>query len=104
MQSSLNTRPIEIAACTDTHGCPCCLRCGALAYAFCRGIFISVAGLAPSTVAVLTALKPITAAQYPVLRHIFTNCAQAAQHLPGTVNVVYTPAAIPRSVPILSVN
>src|SRR5207249_10654810 len=93
MQSSLNTRPIEIAACTDTHRCPCCLRCGALAYAFCRGIFISVAGLAPSTVAVLTALQLIAPAQYPILRHVLTHTAPAAHPLPGTVNVLYSPAA-----------
>src|SRR5439155_25640785 len=95
---------IEIAACTDPHDCPCCLRCGALANPFGRWIFVSPAGLTPTAIVVLTALKPITAAQYPVLCHIFADCTQAAQHLPGAVNVIYSPAAIPRAVLISSVN
>src|SRR5712664_2313953 len=103
-QSSLNTWPIEIAACTNPHDCPRCLRCGANTYHLGRWIFVRAARLAPPAIVVLTALKPITAAQYPVLRHIFADCAQAAQHLPRTVNVIHTPAAIPRAILILSVN
>src|SRR4029077_19005646 len=86
------------------HDRPRCLRCGAHTYAFGRWIFVGPAGLTPAPIVVLTALQPITAAQYPVLLHISADCAQAAQHLPGTVNVVSAPAAIPRAILILSVD
>ena len=103
-QTSLNARPIEIAARADAHDCPCRLRRRAFANALGRWIFVGAASLTPTAVVILTAFKPIAAAQYPILGHVLANRAQAAQNLPGAVDVIDAPASIPRAVLVLSVD
>src|SRR6266480_7427235 len=103
-QTALNTWPIEIATCTDAHDCPRCLRCRALANGFDRWVFVGGAGFTPATIIVLTALEPIASAQYPVMCHILANRTQAAQYLPGAINIIDAPATIPGTVMVLGVN
>src|SRR6188474_994436 len=103
-QTSLNTWSIEIAARADAHDRPCRLRRRAFADAFSRRIFVRAAGLTPAAVVVLAALKPIATPQYPVLRHVLANRAQASQDLPGAVDVIDTPAPIPGAILVLSVD
>src|SRR5216110_2289791 len=103
-QTSLNARPIEIAARADAHDCPCRLRRRAFANALGRWVFVGAASLTPTAVVILTTFKPIAAAQNPVLRHVLTNRAQTAQNLPGAVDVIDAPAPIPRSILVLSVD
>src|SRR5438105_5364618 len=100
-QTALNAWAIEIAARANSHNGPCRLRRGALTDSFGRGIFVSRAGFAPTAVLILTALEPIASAQNPILRHVITDRAQSAQHLPRSVNVIHAPASIPRAVRFL---
>ena len=72
--------------------------------AFHRRIFVGGAGFAPAAIVVLAALQPIASAQNPVLRHVLADGAQTAQHLPGAVNVIHAPAAIPRAVVFLGLD
>src|SRR4030095_7392753 len=102
--ASLNTRPIKIAARTDTHDRPGRLRRRTFADAFGRWIFVRVTSLTPTAIVILTAFEPIAAAQYPVLRHVLTNGAQPTQHLPGAVDVIDAPPSIPRAVLVLRVD
>src|SRR5207302_2838116 len=96
--AALNARAIEVAACTNAHYCPCCLGCCALSHAFGRRIFVGRAGLAPTPVIVLAALQPIAPAQDLILRHVLADCVKAAQHLPGTVDVIDTPSSVPATI------
>src|SRR5439155_426019 len=100
-QTALNARPIQIPAGADAHDRPGCLRCGAWADAFGGWIFVRATAFAPAAVAVLAALEPITSAQNPVLRHVFTGRRQPAQHLPCAINVIHSPSSVPRPVVIL---
>src|SRR5262245_42151133 len=101
-QTTLNTRPVQIAAGAYAHNRPSGLRRGAWADPFGRWIFVRATGFTPPAVAVLAALKPIASTQNPVLSHIFANCPQATQHLPRAIDVIHSPASIPRTVVVLS--
>ena len=103
-QTSLNTPSIEIATRADAHDRPCRLRRRAFANAFGRWIFVGATSLTPTAVVVLTALKPIASPQYPVLRHVLANRTQASQDLPGAVDIIDTPAPIPRAIFVLRVD
>ena len=94
-QAALHARSLQIAARTKTHHGPGRLRCRAFALPFKRRIFVSRASFTPTAIIVLTTLQPIASAQNPILRHIFADGAQPAQHLPRSVNVVHAPAAVP---------
>src|SRR5437764_10124198 len=98
----LNARPIEVAAGADAHNRPRGLGRSAWANSFGRLIFIRATGLTPAAVVVLAALEPIASAQNPILSHIFVDCPQATQHLPGAVDIIHSPASVPRTVVILS--
>src|SRR4029453_9168082 len=101
-QATLNTRPIQVAAGVDAHNRPSGLRRSAGANSFGRWIFVGATGLTPAAVIVLAALEPIASAQNPVLSHIFADCPQATEHLPGAVDVIHSPASVPRTIVILS--
>src|SRR5438105_10063833 len=88
----------------DAHNCPRRLGRGAFTNAFNRRILIGRASLTPTTIRILTALQPISPAQNPILRHILTDRAQATEHLPGAIDVIYPPAAVPRTVVVLGVD
>src|SRR5204863_6042992 len=103
-QAALHTRPIEIAARTNAHDGPRRLRRRAFAFAFQCRVFVRNAGLAPTAVIVLAALQPIAPAQDPILGHVFADGAQTAEHLPGAVNIIHSPAPVPRAVVILGID
>src|SRR4029450_3130270 len=78
--------------------------CCALPDAFGHRVVVGLAYLPPAAVAVLTALEPLAPAQYPVLRHILADRAQAAQDLPGAVDIIDAPTAVPGTVVVLRVD
>src|SRR5438477_6114825 len=94
-ETTLHARPIELAARANPHDRPRSLRGRALTLAFENRVLVRRARFAPTAVVVLTALDPIAPSQDPILRHVLADGAQTAEHLPRSVNVVHTPAAIP---------
>src|SRR5690242_16363706 len=102
MQTTLNAWAIQIAAGADAHHRPSGLGRSAWANSFGRRIFVGATRLTPAAVVVLAALEPIASAQNPILSHIFADCPQPTQHLPGAVDVIDSPAAVPRTIMILS--
>ena len=79
----------------EAHDGPCGLGGGAGPFALEHRVVVAGAGLAPAAVLVLAALEPLAGADEPVLLHVHADGAQAAQHLPGAVDVIDAPAAIP---------
>src|SRR5204862_6873723 len=100
--TAVNARTVKIAARANAHDRPRGLRGCALADSFSRRIFVSRASFAPAAIVVLTALEPIAPAQNPILRHVVSNRAQTAQHLPRSVNIIHAPAPVPGAVGFLS--
>src|SRR5262249_36942176 len=101
-QSTLNARSIQVAAGADTHNRPSGLGRSAWPNSFDGWTFVRPAGLTPAAVVVLATLEPIASAQNPVLSHIFADCPQTTQHLPSAIDIIHSPAAVPRTVVILS--
>src|SRR5262249_54955194 len=66
-------------------------------------VVVALAGLAPAAVAVLVALEPADRALHVFVTGIHADGGEPAQHRPGSVDVVHTPAAVPRSVVALGV-
>src|ERR1700716_2447549 len=100
----MDTGPAEVSASTDAHDRPGRLRCGALALSFNGRVLVRRTCFTPAAIAVLAALQPIAPAQNPVLGHVLTDGAQAAQHLPRSVNIIHAPTPVPRTVVILRVD
>src|SRR5207245_8482689 len=62
----------------------------------CQGrLIIRATGLAPTAARLLHALKPGHRPAYHRLPHVVADTLQAAEHLPGTVDVIHAPAAEP---------
>src|SRR5207253_6192028 len=76
----------------------CGLRCGARALPLENGIVVGIATFAPAAVLVLDALQPAAGFLQPRLAHVESERVQTTQNLPGSVNVIHTPAAVPRAV------
>src|SRR5437588_11582693 len=104
MQTTLNARPIQIAARANSHDRPRGLRRGAFTNSFRCRIFVSRASFAPTAIVILAALKPIAPAQNPILGHVVTDGPQSAKYLPRSVNVVHTPASVPRAIRFLGLD
>src|SRR5207245_1727150 len=79
-----------------------CLRGSRRAPAGQAGIVVAAAGLAPAAACLLHLLEPGDCLAHHRLLHVEANAAQAAQYLPGAVNVIDPPAADPGAVPLLS--
>src|SRR2546423_8203526 len=103
-QPALNAKTIEIAAGTDAHYRPGCLRRGALSDPFDSGIFISGTRFTPAAIRVLAAFQPVAPAQDPVLSHVLTDRTQAAQNLPRAVDIIDTPSPVPGAIVLLRVD
>ena len=87
----------------EAHERPGGLRSGARAFALEHRIVVAGAGLAPAAVLVLAALEPVAGADDPVLLHVHADGAQAAQDLPGAVDVIDAPAPIPGAILLLGI-
>ena len=74
-------------------------RAGSLAFE--DWIVVGVAAFAPAAVFVLNTFEPVAAFDKPGLVHIDAERAHAAQDLPGAVDVVDAPTAIPGTVVLL---
>src|SRR5439155_24177554 len=103
-QAALNAWPIEVAARANPHYRPRCLRRCTVPDAFSRRIFVCRASFSPATVIVLATLQPVPSAQYPILRHVLADRAQAAQDLPRAIGVIDAPTAVPRTVIFLGLD
>src|SRR5579859_996705 len=64
-------------------------------------VVVTGAALAPAAVGILNRAQPLTGAEHVHLAVVFTRGAQPAQREARSVNVRYTPAAIPASVRLL---
>src|SRR5439155_10194473 len=84
--------------CAQAHDRPGGLRRGARSPALENRIVVSVAAFTPAAPFVLDAFKPVTRLEQPWFLHVPVQRSHAAQHLPGAVDVVDAPAAIPRTV------
>src|ERR1051325_792694 len=65
------------------------------------GVIVAGDALAPAAVAVLPFRQPARGATDIRGAHVLADAAQAAQHLPGAVDVVDAPAAIPAALRVL---
>src|ERR1700720_118822 len=75
-ETTLHTRPVQIAARANSHDGPGRLRSRALALALEDRVLVRCAGFTPAAVVVLTALEPIAPAQDPILRHVLADGAK----------------------------
>src|SRR4029453_17980775 len=61
-------------------------------------IVVALAGLAPAAVLVLVTLEPADRALDVFVTGVFADRGEAAQRRPGAVDVVHSPAAVPRPI------
>src|SRR5262249_60068708 len=61
-------------------------------------VVVALAGLAPAAVLVLVALEPPHRALDIFVPRVLADGSETAQHRPGAVDVVHTPAPVPRPV------
>src|SRR5262249_24991149 len=85
----------------QTHHRPGGLRRSARATSLENRVVVGIATLTPSPIQLLHALEPVTAPQEPRLIHVDVERPQSAQDLPGAVNVIDAPSAIPRPILLL---
>src|SRR4029079_14969552 len=78
-----------------THDLPRCLAWRRNALALFGRVLVARDALAPAAVEVLSFAEPARGAADVRGAHVFTDAAQAAQNLPGTVDVVHAPASVP---------
>src|SRR5581483_6043858 len=64
-------------------------------------VVITTARFAPAAAGLLHLFEPGDATPHHGLLHVVANTAQAQEHLPGAIDVVYSPAADPGSIPLL---
>src|SRR5262249_32466322 len=95
LDATLNAWAMGVVERAEAHDCPGGLGSSARSLAFKNGVVVGVAAFAPAAVFVLNAFEPIACFKDPGLVHIDVQGAQAAQDLPGAVDVIDTPAAIP---------
>src|SRR5581483_3752534 len=101
LDAELDARTMGVVESAQAHYGPRGLRCGARSLAFEHGIVVGVATLAPAAVLVLHAFEPVTGLEQPRLIHVHPQRSHAAQSLPGPVNEIHTPAAVPGAVLLL---
>src|SRR5207244_3327582 len=82
----------------QTHHGPGGLTGGAWPLAFEDGVVVGVAPFAPAAVGVLNTFQPGAGLEQPGLLHVEIQGPQAAQDLPGAIDVVDPPTAIPGAI------
>src|SRR5258708_38735202 len=101
VDTSTNARPIRVIERAKAHDGPRGLGSGTGSLPFENRIVIGITSLAPASVLVLDAFKPVARFEQPRLIHINVEGTQPAQHLPGAIDVINAPAPVPRSVFLL---
>jgi hypothetical protein len=71
------------------------LRRGRLALAFERGVVVAQAGFAPASVSLLDRFEPVAGSEGGWVVHREVDGLQPLENLPGPINVVDAPAAVP---------
>src|SRR5690606_24077048 len=103
LDTALHTRTERVIEREQAHDGPSGLRGGARPLPFVNRIVVGVAAFAPAAIGTLHALEPVAAAHEPGLVHVHLQGTHAAQDLPGAVDVVHPPPAIPGAVVFLLV-
>src|SRR2546429_2299973 len=98
LDAALQARTIRIVECAEAHDRPRGLCRGARSLALENRIVVGVAAFAPAAVLVLDTFEPVASLEQPRLLHIPAQRTHPAQDLPGAVNVVDSPPAIPGAV------
>ena len=101
--AALEAGAVRVVEGAQAHDGPGGLRGGAGAVALENRVVVGVAAFAPAAVLVLDAFQPVAGLEDPGLAHVHAQGAQAAQDLPGAVNIIDAPAAVPRAVRFLVV-
>ena len=82
----------------QSHQRPGCLRGGGFTETLELRVLIAAQRFAPAAIGILDGLDPCDRPANVRQAHVFADRAQAAQHLPGSVNVIAAPAAKPRTI------
>ncbi len=91
-----------IPAGAKPHNCPGSLAGSTWSSPFESGKVVRLASFAPAAIIILTTFQPVAAAADPFLVHVFTDRGEPSQDLPGSVDVIDTPASVPRAIGLLS--
>ena len=99
--AGLDAGAVGVAEGAEAHDGPGGLGGGAGALAFEDGVVVGVAAFAPAAVLVLDAFQPVAGFEEPGLAQVQAEGAEAAQDLPGAVDIIDAPAAVPGAVGFL---
>ncbi len=103
MDTALDAWAVGVAEGEESHEGPGGLGCGGGAAAFEDGVFVGIAAFAPAAIGVLDTFQPVAGFEDPRFVHIDLEGTEAAEGLPGSVDVIDAPAAVPGSVGFLLV-
>src|ERR1035441_795559 len=101
LDAAPDARAMRIVERAEAHDGPGGLRCSAGSLAFEDWVVVWIAARAPTAILVLDAFQPIPGFGQPRLAHVQIEGAQAPQNLPGAIDVIHAPAAIPRAIFLL---
>src|SRR5262249_12604894 len=101
LDTALHAWPEGLVKGAETHDGPGGLGGSAGTLTFKDRVIVSIATFAPAAVFMLHRFQPIPGFQQPRLIHVQVEGAQTAQDLPGAIDVIDTPPAVPGAVFLL---